>query len=64
MRDSKSFEETCINALYGRIEDEVLRHEDKEAIDNRMQKIEEKVELLFRAYDKLDEEKSSNQEIE
>lgn len=64
MRDSKSFEETCINALYGRIEDEVLRHEDKEAIDNRMQKIEENVEFLFRAYDKLDEEKSSNQEIE
>lgn len=64
MRDSKSFEETCINALYGRIEDEVLRHEDKEAIDLRMQKIEENVDLLFKAYEELEEEKSSNQEIE
>ncbi len=64
MRDSKSFEETCINALYGRIEDEVLRHEDKDAIDLRMQKIEENVDLLFKAYEELEEEKSSNQEIE
>lgn len=64
MRDSISFKDSCINALYGRIEDEVLRHEDKEVIDNRMQKLEEDVKLLFEAYDKLEENKSSNQEIE
>lgn len=64
MRDSISFKETCINALYGRIEDEILRHEDKEVIDNRMLKLEEDVKFLFEAYDKLEEDKSSNQEIE
>ena len=64
MRDSISFKETCINALYGRIEDEILRHEDKEVIDNRMLKLEENVKFLFEAYDKLEEDKSSNQEIE
>lgn len=64
MRDSISFKETCINALYGRIEDEILRHEDKEVIDNRILKLEENVKFLFEAYDKLEEDKSSNQEIE
>ena len=64
MRDSISFKDACINALYGRIEDEVLRHEDKEVIDNRMLKLEGDVKLLFEAYDKLEEDKSSNQEIE
>ena len=64
MKDSISFKDTCINALYGRIEDEVLRHEDKEVIDNRMLKLEEDVKLLFEAYNELEEDKSSNQEIE
>lgn len=64
MRDSISFKDTCINALYGRIEDEILRHEDKEAIDNRILKLESDIKLLFEAYENLEEEKSSNQEIE
>lgn len=64
MRDSISFKDTCINALYGRIEDEILRHEDKEAIDNRILKLESDIKLLFEACDNLEEEKSSNQEIE
>lgn len=64
MRDSISFKDTCINALYGRIEDEILRHEDKEAIDNRILKLESDMKLLFEAYVNLEEEKSSNQEIE
>ena len=64
MKDSISFKDTCINALYGRIEDKVLRHEDKEVIDNRMLKLEEDVKLLFEAYNELEEDKSSNQEIE
>ena len=64
MRDSISFKDTCINALYGRIEDEILRHEDKEAIDNRILKLESDIKLLFEAYDNFEEEKSSNQEIE
>lgn len=64
MRDSISFKDKCINALYGRIEDEILRHEDKEAIDNRILKLESDIKLLFEAYDNLEEEKSSNQEIE
>ena len=64
MRDSISFKDTCINALYGRIEDEILRHEDKEAIDTRILKLESDIKLLFEAYDNLEEEKSSNQEIE
>lgn len=64
MWDSISFKDTCINALYGRIEDEILRHEDKEAIDNRILKLESDIKLLFEAYDNLEEEKSSNQEIE
>lgn len=64
MRDSISFKDTCINALYGRIEDEILRHEDKEAIDNRILKLESDIKLLFEVYDNLEEEKSSNQEIE
>ena len=64
MRDSISFKESCINALYGRIEDEILKHEDKEAIDNRILKIEENMKILFEVHDNLEEEKSSNQEIE
>jgi hypothetical protein len=64
MKDSISFKDTCINALYGRIEDEVLRHEDKEVIHNRMLKLEEDVKLLFEMYYELEEDKSSNQEIE
>ena len=64
MNDSISFKDTCINALYGRIEDEVLRHEDKEVIHNRMLKLEEDVKLLFEMYYELEEDKSSNQEIE
>lgn len=50
--------------MYGRIEDEILRHEDKEAIDNRILKLESDIKLLFEAYDNFEEEKSSNQEIE
>lgn len=64
MRDSISFKDTCINALYGRIEDEILKHEDKEAIDNRMLKLEGDIKLLFEVYDNIAEEKSANQEIE
>ena len=64
MRDSISFKDSCINALYGRIEDEILRHEDKEVIDDKILKIEENIKLLFEAYDQLEEEKASNQEIE
>ena len=64
MRDSISFKDTCINALYGRIEDEILKQEDKEAIDTRITKIEEDVKLLYGAYEELDEKKSSEQEIE
>jgi len=64
MKDSISFKDTCINALYGRIEDEVLRHEDEEVIHNRMLKLEEDVKLLFEMYYELEEDKSSNQEIE
>lgn len=64
MRDSISFKDTCINALYGRIEDEILKHEDKEAIDNRMLKLERDIKLLFEVYDNIAEEKSANQEIE
>lgn len=64
MRDSISFKDTCINALYGRIEDEILRQEDKEAIDNRIQKLESDIKQLLEAYGNLEEEKSSNQEIE
>lgn len=64
MRDSISFKDSCIDALYGRIEDEILRHEDKEVIDNKILKIEENIKLLFEAYDQLEEDNSSNQEIE
>lgn len=64
MRDSISFKDSCISALYGRIEDEILRNTDKEAIDDKILKIEENIKLLFEAYDQLEEEKSSNQEIE
>lgn len=50
--------------MYGRIEDEILKQEDKEAIDTRITKIEEDVKLLYGAYEELDEKKSSEQEIE
>lgn len=64
MRDSISFKDSCINALYGRVEDEILNHTDKEAIDNRIFKIEESIKLLIEENHQLSEEKSSNQEIE
>ena len=64
MRDSISFKDSCINALYGRIEDEVLKQGDKDAIENRIMKIEEDIKLLYNAYEEIDEKKSSEQEIE
>ena len=64
MRDSISFKESCINALYGRIEDEILKQEDLKNIDNKIHNIEKDINLLFEFYDNLEEEKSSKQEIE
>lgn len=60
MRDSISFKDSCINALYGRIEDEVLKQEDKDAIENRIMKIEEDIKLLYNAYEELDEKNRLN----
>lgn len=64
MRDSISFKETCINALYGHLEDEVLTHKDGESIDNRIQELERNVKRLLEMYDKLEENQSYSQEIE
>lgn len=64
MRDSISFKECCINALYGRIEDEVINHDDKEIIDERITKLEEDIKLLYDSYDDIFEHKTSNQELE
>lgn len=64
MRDSISFKETCINALYEKIKDEIIKHDDLEVIDDRIHKIEDSIKLLIKAYDKLEDENSSNQEIE
>lgn len=64
MRDSISFKESCIKALYGRIEDELVQHEDIEIIDKKMHILEGDIQLLFEFYDNLEEEKSSKQDIE
>lgn len=64
MRDSISFKESCINALYGRIEDAVINHDDKEIIDERISKLEEDIKLLYESFDDISESKTSNQELE
>lgn len=64
MRDSISFKESCVNALYGRMEDEILKQEDKNAIDERITKMEEKIEKLNKLCESFEETESSNQEIE
>ena len=64
MRDTISFKESCINALYGRIEDAVINHDDKEIIDERISKLEEDIKLLYESFDDISESKTSNQELE
>ena len=46
MRDSISFKETCIEALYGRLEDTVISHEEKEKIEEQITILKEDIRLL------------------
>lgn len=64
MRDSISFKETCIEALYGRLEDTVISHEEKEKIEEQITILKEDIRLLYDSYDELLENKTSNEELE
>lgn len=64
MRDSISFKDSCINALYGRIEDAFISHDEKEIIDERILKLEEDIKLLYNSIDDISESNTSNQELE
>ena len=64
LRDSISFKESAVDALYGRIEDELITRSDKEIIDNKLRQLEEDVKLLFESYDEIPDKKSSKEEIE
>ena len=64
MRDSISFKDSCINALYGRIEDAFISHDEKEIIDERILQLEEDIKLLYNSIDDISESNTSNQELE
>ena len=64
MRDSISFKESVINALYGRIEDELVTVSDKEIIERKLSELEENINLLYETFDELSDRKLSKEEIE
>ena len=64
LRDSISFKESVISAIYGRIEDDLITRSDKENIDKKLTKVEEDINLLFESFDGISEKSSSIEEIE
>lgn len=64
LRDSISFKESVINALYGRIEDELVTVSDKEIIERKLSELEENINLLYETFDELSDRKLSKEEIE
>lgn len=64
LRDSISFKESVISAIYGRIEDDLITRSDKENIDKKLSKVEEDIIFLFESLDGISEKESSKEEIE
>lgn len=64
LKDSISFNENVVTAIYGRIEDEIVTRKDIENIENRLQRMQENINLLFSSVDEISDRKSSQDEIE
>lgn len=64
LRDSISFKESVISAIYGRIEDDLITRTDKENIEKKLSKVEEDITFLFESLDGISENESSKEEIE
>lgn len=64
LKDSISFKETIVSAIYGRIEDELVTRADKENVDNKLLKMQEDIDLLYESVTELSEQESSKEEIE
>lgn len=64
LKDSISFNENVVTAIYGRIEDEIVTRKDIENIENRLQRMQENINLLFSSVDEISDKKSSQDEIE
>lgn len=64
LKDSISFKETVVSAIYGRIEDELVTRADKENVDNKLLKIQEDISFLYETVNEFSEQKSSDEEIE
>lgn len=64
LRDSISFKESVLGAIYGRIEDDFISRNDKEIIDNKLSQIEDFTNFLFDSLGEISEKKSSKEEIE
>lgn len=64
LKDSISFNENVVTAIYGRIEDEIVTRKDIKNIENRLQRMQENINLLFSSVDEISDRKSSQDEIE
>lgn len=64
LKDSISFNENVVTAIYGRLEDEIVTQKDIENIENKLQTIQENINLLFSSIDEILDKKSSTDEIE
>ena len=64
LKDSISFNENVVTAIYGRIEDEIVTRKDIENIENRLLRMQENINLLFSSVDEISDRKSSQDEIE
>lgn len=64
VKDSISFKENVVTAIYGRIEDDIITRKDIENIENKVQKTQENINLLFESIDEVLDKKTSKDEIE
>lgn len=64
LKDSISFKENMVAAIYGRIEDDIITRKDIENIENKIQKTQENINLLFESIDDISDKKLSQDEIE
>lgn len=64
LKDSISFKENVINAMYGRIEDDLITRSDKQNIENKLNKLETDINFIFESLSDISDTESSKEEIE
>lgn len=70
MNDSKSFQETTLNALMGRFEDSIIRQEQFEAIESSVEEIKEitselkeNIDFLFENFSDIEDSRAAQENI-